>query len=60
VIDLGSFSLSVRATSLSAMKAKVRRDRRRATGDCINSDFHGKATHGVLCEKCRETHRKFR
>ncbi len=38
--------------------AKTRRDRLRAAGLCINGDRHGKATHGVLCARCRIVHNR--
>ena len=37
--------------------AKARRDRNRAAGNCVNENAqgtHGKATHGVRCERCWE------
>lgn len=39
------------------LKAKRRRDERKAAGTCINAIAHGPATHGVLCERCRIAHR---
>lgn len=39
--------------------SRIRRERNRANGDCINndlSDTHGKATHGVRCARCHEAH----
>ena len=38
--------------------ARDRRAKLRAQGDCINSSAHGPAVSGVLCERCRETHRR--
>lgn len=40
------------------MLAKMRRDRLRALGVCLNGEAHGKATHGVLCGRCRDVHRR--
>lgn len=38
--------------------AKRRRDALRALKLCINAASHGPATHGVLCESCRNVHRE--
>jgi hypothetical protein len=40
------------------IRAKSRRADLKARGLCINGEEHGPATHGVLCLKCREAHRK--
>ncbi len=38
-------------------RAKSARDVNRALGACINGVAHGPATHGKLCERCRDVHR---
>lgn len=38
--------------------AKMRRDELRLEGNCINGAGHGRATHGVRCAGCAETHRR--
>lgn len=45
-------------TQVDAMRK--RRDANRAAGRCLNDNArgtHGAATHGRLCERCRDTHR---
>lgn len=49
---------SDRQKDRAADKSKVRRDKLRAAGLCLNGPLHGPATDGVLCRPCRETHRK--
>jgi len=54
--------VKLRAERLDAYRerAKARRDRNKAAGNCINDTLagtHGQATHGVLCAKCRAAHR---
>lgn len=39
-------------------KARHRRDTLTSAGLCLSGSAQGPATHGVLCEACRETHRK--
>jgi hypothetical protein len=48
---------SVAAIQRNVVRSKVRRDTLRAAGLCINGRAHGSATHGRLCENCRNTHR---
>lgn len=42
---------------LMNLRARARRDVRRAAGLCINGVSHGVATHGCLCSRCRRTHK---
>jgi hypothetical protein len=66
-LDIGN-SLAEIAARDARMKSqrewsRIRRERNRANGDCINEtldDTHGKATHGVRCSKCHEAHRRSR
>lgn len=51
--DIDLFRL--RAARKSAY-AKTRRSSLKAAGLCINGAGHGKATHGVRCERCYKTH----
>lgn len=57
MIVLRSYRL-YKTTERYRVNAKRRRDENRASGTCINGSSHGNATHGVLCEVCRETHRR--
>ena len=40
--------------------ARRRRAANTAAGLCLNNAKHGKATHGVRCKRCHETHRRSR
>ena len=40
-------------------RARARRERNLAAGECINQNkagTHGKATHGVRCKRCAAAH----
>ena len=54
-----SYDLSdrvLRSTPEQRLIAKLRRDRQRAAGACINATAHGPATHGVRCWECAAVH----
>lgn len=42
---------------MSGENNRMRRLHLQAAGYCINGLAHGKATHGVLCQHCRDVHR---
>lgn len=49
---------NLKTDDVRRLVAKLRRDELKSLGLCINASAHGKATHGVLCAGCRETHRR--
>lgn len=46
-----------RTSAEHRLVVKLRRDRLREAGDCINGQSHGKATRGTRRERCADVHR---